>query len=224
MKKRGLTLVELMLSFGVAAISVLMIFEMITAGLAHYRKLDTIGTTQSLAEAKMEEVVATYIGDVTNASGDFPAPHDDWHYEVAVQNHGPADVKDVTVTVNHKGGTRRSLATVRAPNSTPEGMRLFFSYGCNNCHTVVGVAETAPGTSSGPDLTNAWMKDKPYLETSVLNPNAVVDDPQYAIDLDDNGVPDHTPPQSEMSATIDPGSIPPDEAEALAEWLYSLKP
>ena len=223
MRNRGLTLVELMLSFGVAAISVLLIFEMITAGLAHYRKLDTIGTTQSLAEAKMEEVVATYVGDLANASGDFPAPHQDWHYEVAVLNHGPAEIKDVTVTVNHKGGTRRSLATVRAPNSTPRGMRLFFQYDCNSCHRVTGVAESAD-LSLGPDLTNAYLEDKPYLENSVLNPDDDIKDPNlYALDTDGDGNPD-MPLVSQMSATIAPGAIPPDEAQALAEWLYSLGP
>lgn len=219
MRRRGLTLAELLLSLGVASLSVLLVFEMITAGLAHYRKLEVIGTAQALAEGKMEELVARDVYSLADSAGDFPPPHQDYSYAVKVTAHGPAVVKNVNVTVTHELGTRRSLATLRAPNSTPPGLALFFKLECNNCHSISGLV--AGPTGIAPDLAPIGLQPKAYIRSSIEDPNAnfgSITNDDYKIDTDGDGTLDSSAMQGAVPV------VTPEEVTALADWLYSLTP
>ena len=94
------------------------------------------------------------------------------------------------------------------------GAKLFESLGCSGCHSISGARLTGPplnglfGTkvqlASGGPVT----ADEAYLLESILDP-----DKQIVKGF----------PKGIMSATIRPGSVPKDKAEALVAFIKSKK-
>jgi cytochrome c2 len=101
-----------------------------------------------------------------------------------------------------------------AGGAAANGAQLFESLGCSGCHSLTGAKETGPplngvfGTkvqlASGGPVT----ADEAYLLESILDP-----DKQIVKGF----------PKGVMSATIPPGSVPKDKAEALVAFIKSKK-
>jgi len=86
---------------------------------------------------------------------------------------------------------------------TDEGATLFVSTGCGSCHTLAALGADAQGTI-GPSLDQALAgKDAKFIETSIVDPSAYVEE----------GFPDGTMPQTYKD------QLTPDQITALVTYL-----
>lgn len=223
MRRRGFSLAELLLAFLLLTLSVLFVMAMYTSGIRDYARINAALTGFSLAKGKMETLMTCNLSQLTAASAYFPDANADFFYNVDVASFA-GDVKKVTVTVTHRSGVTRSLSGLRAPNSTPQGLRVFMAHNCNSCHEVPGANLTFTGENAlqGPGLGNLdlavasyealhgnqWADSRAYLEHSVRQPDAFLAPGfEHA----------YMEPYTEQH-------LEPAEVDAIYEWLQSLPP
>jgi mono/diheme cytochrome c family protein len=118
----------------------------------------------------------------------------------------PPTLTTTTATTSTGGGRGGSTAAT--------GAKLFESLGCSGCHSLTGAKQTGPplnglfGTkvqlASGGPVT----ADENYLLESILDPDKRI-------------VKGY--PKGIMSATIRPGSVPKNQAEALVAFIKSKR-
>jgi mono/diheme cytochrome c family protein len=220
-KRRGFSLAELLLAFLLITVSVLFVMAMYTTGIRDYGRIDAALTSFSLAKGKMETLMACDLPQLTAAAGYFPDSHADFSYNVDVAGFG-GDVRKVTVSVTHRTGVTRSISGLRAPNSTPEGLRVFLAHDCFSCHQVPGANLTFSGENSlqGPSLGNLdgplatyeavygdqWTDSRAYLEQSVRQPHSFLA-PGF--------------PNAYMQSYTEE-HLEPAEVDAIHQWLQTL--
>ena len=124
------------------------------------------------------------------AEGKLPTPAETKEAIATGQESG----EQATTTTTGGGGTTTTTASV-------SGAELFDQEGCSGCHTLK--AANATGTT-GPDLDTALKgKSAGFIETSIVDPNAVVE----------KGYPPNVMPQT-FGKTLSP-----QEIEALVKYL-----
>jgi cytochrome c2 len=98
--------------------------------------------------------------------------------------------------------------------ASAQGAKLFQSLGCSGCHSLNGSRMTGPplnglfGTKTELATGQTVTADEAYLLESILDP-----DKQIVKGF----------PKGVMSATIQPGSVPQNQAKALVAFLKSQK-
>lgn len=223
MKRRGFSLAELLLAFLLMTVSVLFVMAMYTTGIRDYGRIDAALTSFSLAKGKMETLMACDLAQVSSAAAYFPDANADFFYNVDVATFA-GDVKKVTVSVTHRTGVNRSISALRAPNSTPEGLRVFMAHDCFSCHQVPGANLTFSGENAlqGPSLGNLdaplatyeavygdrWADSRAYLEHSVRQPEGFLA-PGF--------------PNAYMQSYTEE-HLEPAEVDAIHQWLQTLPP
>ena len=127
MRTRGLTLVEVMIGGVILLTLCVTMVLIISVGLHQLKRAKAQETGVTLAQQKIEEVVAKAPAQLTALSGPCPG-QPDYKYSVAYTPNGqaPAALMDALVTVSGPLGTRVALA-----GALPAG-------GYSNLETVVG--------------------------------------------------------------------------------------
>lgn len=207
--QKGVSLIELVLALGLIFISAGGVMSVIVAGVSQPKRNQFTHIRDSLAKAKLDELMNTVVTP-TPTSGVF-TENPDYDYNVVTT---PADFdSSVTViTVSVTGPRPQQMTSViHGVFCPPNGAIQFGQYGCNGCHTI---GTGAPGI--GPNLNNAQL-----TANQVAAGNTTLDDYiQNSIrDPDDFIVTGYTPDMAAYSWT---STMPPEDARAISQYLQTI--
>lgn len=114
-KRRGASLVELMIASVIIVSCVLLLLGMFSAGTIRIRQARVLATSSFLAKQKMEEVLTEK--ELTSSEGPFASPFSDYKYKVSVKEYKDDPLLEqieVSVTASQSsGGKKVTIAMLR---------------------------------------------------------------------------------------------------------------
>lgn len=218
---------ELALAMFIVFIATSFLMSLFVAGNRAFVRQGENSTRISLAQAKMDEVMAVPYTSSARilglaGSGTFPAPFDKYSWVVAVSSdfNGDPDVNRVTVDVTSPNGARTTLQGLRSrpPSTIAPGEALYEAWGCVGCHGLYYASNPAmsvPGSTAiiAPSHNMIGDRGSPvaglttveYIKQSVRDPSAYV-------------VPGYSPYMAGLPLT----TMPDADLDVLAQWLVDV--
>ncbi len=196
MKRRGLSLLEIVFAVFLVLMAVSYLMTMFVSGSKPDLRAQDMSTVNFLARSKMESYMAIKVDNLTTRDDPpvaFPAPYEKYTFKTAISiytdpmNSVEDEVKQIRVTVTSPNKLSQTLCAIRAPDPTP-GEDLYRDYGCGSCHEVkaYGFTGTAGPSHDGIATTAArrvpGKSAREYLKDSIRDPEAYVVSP-YTADM-----------------------------------------
>ena len=233
--QRGLSMIEMMFAMLVLFMVGVFVMDMFVGGSRQMVRASKSEKMNSLLRAKASEWRQMNYGllDSTPRSGTFPAPDDDYSYNIEFDDFDglpQTEARTVTITIvhNESGQMVSRLSRSRVPDLHP-GQVAFDKFGCASCHSVPSAGYPAYDSAVPLDNIGAGGNPRPFqTDPSVTMEDYVIEsmvDPQdfIAFPLEDTLGPmlelnyeGHDPaydPETDVSA---------DELSDLADWITGL--
>lgn len=228
-------MVEMMFAMLILFMVGVFVMDMFVGGSRQMVKASKSEKLNSLLRTKVSEWRLMTYGamDSTPQTGNFPAPDNDYSYQVEFSDFPPFDQSEarrLTITVTHPETGRMVSRFVRTLIPPPHpGQEAFDKFGCASCHSIPSAGYPAydfavPLDSIGdtgnprPYQTDPSIDFKDYIIESMVDPNSFV-----AIPVEDTLGPMLELNYQGHDPDYDPDTdVSTEELNDMADWIEGL--
>ena len=102
-RQEGFTLLEVLVSLAILSATLIMAYQVISAAISAGERSEAWTTASLLGEEKLREVIETF-PEIQETKGEFPSPHEEYSFRLAVKQALHADAREVVLAVSWKNG------------------------------------------------------------------------------------------------------------------------